>query len=413
MTVTNKGLTITETEPVPIVKDFGTFTTYIREKNPSLARKTHFLTRKTLYEIDQLLSHPLPDNRPQTSEGFYPHLKLFYHLALRGTFFVKTPELTLQQTETFTNYDMLTPTEKYFFLLETFWVDSNWSELLNHPSDFSLIPKARAITGYLARNPSGRILLMKRLDNIRSVIWNIHHFWQYLSFFGLLRIAFVQDPSKKRQLQPASVTITDLGSALFPILHGERNLEQWNIPYNQNETESLIIFPGLSETHCKEEYEPFFKPFQRLFKENLQKTLPRREHKKGTFVFKVSLRKNIWRIIVVSSENTLEDFHDAIQDAFHFDKDHLYAFFMDSVRWSSSSIYGPECDRSPSADQVCIGDLGLHVGQQILYLFDFGDEWNFKVVLLDIKSEPGPSSPVIVEQKGESPEQYPLDDYEL
>ncbi len=44
--------------------------------------------------------------------------------------------------------------------------------------------------------------------------------------------------------------------------------------------------------------------------------LPRqiREHIKGNFVFKVSLGK-VWRTIGISSENTLDDLHLAIQGA--------------------------------------------------------------------------------------------------
>ena len=151
----------------------------------------------------------------------------------------------------------------------------------------------------------------------------------------------------------------------------------------------------------------FFEPFQKFVKGDLQ-TLPRR-YTKGTFTVKVSL-KNCWRTIVVSSEHTLEELHEAIQDAFAFDRDHLYAFFTDGKPWSNAHVYAPEVNEGPFSDQISIGDLGLYPGQLFLYIFDFGDEWQFKIEILDFNSEPGPPTPVILERKGKSPEQYPLHD---
>jgi len=141
----------------------------------------------------------------------------------------------------------------------------------------------------------------------------------------------------------------------------------------------------------------------------LQKTLPRKAKKsvKGTFIFKVSPGKS-WRKIAISSENTLEDLQVAINNAFHFDFDHLYAFFMDGKPWSHNAINAPQCDEGPFADEFKIGELGLSVGQQFLYLFDFGDEWCFWVKLEDIKEgEPESSEPEVIESKGEAPQQYP------
>lgn len=404
---TTKTLKITETEPVPIVKDFSTFTNYIEENNPSLTRKNCFLTRKTLYQIDQLLSNPIPENRPQTAEFFYPHLNLFYHLALQGNLFVRTHKLRLQKTERLHLYEPLTPTEKYFFMLETFWVDVDLGGLLSQPSLLYLIPEAQTIIDYLARTPPGKVISLGDSEDLWGFL-KISSYLQYLSFFGLCQITFVdQDNTKKRKYSFVdSVTITDLGGALLPILQYERDLEEWNIPYIQRETEQLVIFPGLTEDQNEEEYEPFFKPFQELFKGELQRTLPRgREHNEGTFVLKVSLR-DCWRTIVVSSEHSLEEFHNAIQDAFDFDKDHLYAFFMEGKPWSHNCIYAPECDKGPSAARISIGDLGLHADQQFMYIFDFGDEWQFKVEVLEITREPGPPFPVITEKKGKSPKQY-------
>ena len=110
----------------------------------------------------------------------------------------------------------------------------------------------------------------------------------------------------------------------------------------------------------------------------------------------------------MSSNHTLLDLHNAIQHAFQFDDDHLYSFFMDGIPWSDEKFTSPFDNEGPHVDEVKIGELGLDKGQTILYLFDYGDEWRFSVVLETIgQDKPQPKKPRIVETKGESPTQYP------
>ena len=157
-------------------------------------------------------------------------------------------------------------------------------------------------------------------------------------------------------------------------------------------------------------YVPFIEAFRKICVdgESLD-MLPRQMREgmiRGNFVFKVSLGK-IWRIIAISSEDTLHGLHLAIQDAFRFDNDHLYAFYMDNRRFSEYSFEHPYSDDAPSADDAIIGNIDLVVNQQILYLFDFGDEWCFDVKLVEIqKDKPLLSEPKILESKGKAPEQY-------
>ena len=74
---------------------------------------------------------------------------------------------------------------------------------------------------------------------------------------------------------------------------------------------------------------------------------------------------------------------------------------MDGKRWSRERFTFPFEDEGPHVDEPIIGELGLYVGQNILYLFDYGDEWEFRVELEEIRPEaPKPMKPKIVEKKG-------------
>jgi hypothetical protein len=127
----------------------------------------------------------------------------------------------------------------------------------------------------------------------------------------------------------------------------------------------------------------------------------------GTYIFKVSLNRSVWRRIKLSSDHTLLDLHNSIQSAYGFDSDHLYCFCMDGKIRSKMRISSPGIDVGPHVDEVCIGDLGLFTRQVILYLFDFGDMWSFRVKLEEIRTEgTKPGEPDIIDSRGESPEQY-------
>lgn len=105
----------------------------------------------------------------------------------------------------------------------------------------------------------------------------------------------------------------------------------------------------------------------------------------------------------------MEDLHLIIQDAFELNDDHLYCFFMDGKRWSHNSINCTGDDHGPYVTEARIGRLGLEPGQEILYLFDYGDEWFFKVLLEKTTLKgPMPLKPVVTAREGVSPSQYPF-----
>ena len=50
----------------------------------------------------------------------------------------------------------------------------------------------------------------------------------------------------------------------------------------------------------------------------------------SNFIFKVGLsgRKSIWRKIAIKANQTLDDLHEIIYEAFDRDDEHLYSFFL-------------------------------------------------------------------------------------
>lgn len=136
-----------------------------------------------------------------------------------------------------------------------------------------------------------------------------------------------------------------------------------------------------------------------------------------TIIFKVMFkyRKGTWRKIELKATDNLEDLHDAIQDAIEWDNDHLYSFYMDNkfkkhdFDMEYTSPHEPEGRKT--ADKAKVGMFGFSKNQKFAYLFDFGDNNRFEVEVVGFGAvDKSKDYPVVLESKGESPEQYP--DYE-
>ncbi len=68
-----------------------------------------------------------------------------------------------------------------------------------------------------------------------------------------------------------------------------------------------------------------------------------------TYTFHVSLpgTGRTWRKIELRADQTLEELHFAIQDAFEWDADHLYSFFMSGKAWDENTEYALPEDADP------------------------------------------------------------------
>jgi len=333
----------------------------------------------------------------------------------------------LKPTERLRLYEELTPTEKYFFLLETLWVDTDWRELQSYNPSLLNVPR---ILEFLGRQQPGEEIKIKEWGShpLAGLFLGWGYFPLYFSYFGFWRTVPEVNLTPKGRLESfflaESVIPTAFGVALAPILNESRPFLLWNLQLRREffgewkvapgsplskEAVAFLRILGLKEPEPKPG-EPFFLPFVFLFpKGELQRTLPREGIKflDGVYVFKVSLAKDLWRRIEVSADHTLLDLHRAIQEAYRFDDDHLYSFFMDGKAWSRKRFASTYEDEGPYVDEVRIGELGLSPGQKILYLFDYGDEWRFRVELEEIRSEGRkPRKPRIIERRGRAPEQY-------
>jgi hypothetical protein len=132
------------------------------------------------------------------------------------------------------------------------------------------------------------------------------------------------------------------------------------------------------------------------------------------------IKKNrvISRTIQIRGDQTLEDFHNAIFDAFDREDDHMYEFQLGGEGPMDPkarryvlpvSLDDDPGDGKPAGDveHSTIGSLGLKVGEVFGYWFDFGDDWWHQVNVLAIEEQTGRGKfPKVIKKTGDSPPQY-------
>lgn len=131
----------------------------------------------------------------------------------------------------------------------------------------------------------------------------------------------------------------------------------------------------------------------------LKVTLVRGLHSNGDWAANIELDES----------SSLESLHGAIQRAVKFDNDHLYCFFLSRTERSRSRVYFD--DENGLLFSKKVKDMfPLPAKQSLFYLFDWGDEWVFKISPTRKRpKEPatGVRYPRIDSELGTKPSQYP------
>jgi Plasmid pRiA4b ORF-3-like protein len=137
---------------------------------------------------------------------------------------------------------------------------------------------------------------------------------------------------------------------------------------------------------------------------------------RSVFVFEAELLNvsGVSAKVAVAGHEHLTALHDAIQQAFNWENDHLYSFWLDGEFWGDAAaelvIPGAPDTDSRTAD-VPVDELRLKAGARIAYVFDYGDEWRV-MLTLGKRVDGGDARPRVSDQRGTAPPQYPLLDEE-
>jgi hypothetical protein len=157
-------------------------------------------------------------------------------------------------------------------------------------------------------------------------------------------------------------------------------------------------------------FRPYFPEWQTVY------ARPRAEPRKGTHIFKVGLVRwyggwddgSVWRRLAVPPGTSLDQLAGEILSAFKLDDDHLYDFRYRDQRGRNRVYNHPDSDEGPSTLDVAVRETDLALKGEMVFTFDYGDDWQFKVRLERVEAGPCRLRRAqVIESAGKAPPQYP------
>ena len=140
----------------------------------------------------------------------------------------------------------------------------------------------------------------------------------------------------------------------------------------------------------------------------------------GTFIFETKILgyKNLSRTLAVPSNCNLYELAEIILAAYKFNFDHAFGFFSDVTEdnyFESERKYELFTDliqegqdlEPTGADSVkdtLISDVWHAIGDKMMFLFDYGDDWRFEVKLIEFGDKI--PAPTLLKSIGKTPKQY-------
>jgi hypothetical protein len=389
------SLVIDETGSGHILRDFETLSKFIGTDGIRVSGKNKLIPLKLLPQLNALMTRPIEVGLRRPLQKSYPHINGLY-LLLRAAGFARIDGFGSKQTmrideAVLQSWRTLNAFERYFTLFEVWMLRGDPAIIGEHGGTFDTPVTKWAY--FFQRIPDKGLKINGNRDEENFITYIPGYYTlALLELFGLITARHAK-PEKGKGWRISRVDRTLLGEALLGLV----------IPYLTSTDYFRSRISG-EDKSVPGALQPIMKPFFPEWRKTL--VVPQLEFQSGIYVFKVSLG-NCWRRIAIPAQMDLDTLSNSILDAFDFDEDHLYEFSYKNRFGMLEQIYHPGMDALPSADEVRIGDLPLRPGNAMGYLYDFGDNWQFDIMLEKIEpAERKCKNPVLLESYGEAPQQY-------
>lgn len=127
----------------------------------------------------------------------------------------------------------------------------------------------------------------------------------------------------------------------------------------------------------------------------------------------IDAEEDVFRDIEIETDNTFEEFHKAILDAFDFDEGEMASFYLSNENWEKGMEI-PLMQMASKAEggsamimkNTKLGDVVSNPSDKILYVYDFLRMWCFYIELVEVKKDkPSTIYPRVALVFGEAPSQ--------
>lgn len=390
-----KNQTFSNDSPGTLLKDFSAVLSFMGIEGVEVSKSTQAFAAKHLPELNALLSRPLDIQLKRPMQKSYPAINgLYLLLRASGLTYVdigkKQNRLLLNQN-VLASWEALNPIERYFALIDAWWYRGS-EEIIGERTGFG---------GWGCYFYSCIWFFKKTLQDKHSKLEANDfddlryspgfHYLALMELFGFVEITLDTTVSKANwpivKLEP-----TGWGDTLFAYF-SKNPIESDLFEEEEEQPEMLLV--GEIRKHRPDLNNTLLLPESKLLTD-------------ASVIFKVILDKAS-RTLAISSNANLDELAYAILKAFAFDSDHLYEFSYKNVYGLTESISHPYAENEMGlfTSDRRVGDMPLYVGMNLTFLFDFGDNWEFLLVVeaFDPEGKP-PSQPKVIGREGKPPKQY-------
>lgn len=386
--------------PGSVLKDFETLLEFIGNKSIRVSGVNNLLPLKVLPEINSILTKPIQLDLKRPQQKSYPHINSLW-LLLRTTgmgYVVENQEYPLFVIDEKANYlwENMNKTERYFSLLEAWLCRGNEKILGDHNGikNYSIMKcidfykKFSEKELYSAKDSENKKYKMRNQDLLHIAM---------MELFGIIHVEHGL-PLTGKGWHIEKISVTKFGYAVIDTFLNVLDIKTDQNPYvrliNENIEEYFIIWSSLIR--------PYFPEFKKLLE------IHERVFIEGIHLFKILIGKKIWRRIAIPGTMVLDNLSASILESFNFDDDHLYQYIYENRYGETIIIDHPLLQsENPKTNNVRVGDIPLVFGMNMLFLYDFGDHWLFKVELEKIDPEGiTAEKAIVIEKNGKAPKQY-------
>jgi hypothetical protein len=367
--------------PGTLVKDMNTLLEIMETTNLKLTPSKTSISLNLLPALNEKLAVPFQVSLPpKYTSGHFPNLKALF-LLLRASMLTqllpgKEPYITIHEDH-YGQWKKLNPTEQFVWLWESLVLRAH-PEIIGEDGDISrrlsdIMDFGMACLKHDWVNNDG-----KKYARYSPGYSNM----ALMQLFGFIDVLENKTENKERDIR--KISLTSFGRSFFGVFTEIFDDIDWLF-------EPEIIISSIKDNliDAKKTIEP-------------QKQAPQ----KGSFVFDVSLGQCKMKIELPVNDSLDSLFHEII-DSIDFDYDHLYEFRIKNTTGITKEYGHPYLDSCDEyADKVELSALELNTGQEFTLIYDFGDNWQFKIKLTEAHPDSKIKKAKLLEKKGEAPKQY-------
>lgn len=367
-----------------IVENINRVIAHIRNNTILATKNKYYFATKNIKELNEILVNPINIISTRPVQKTYPNVNGIY-LLLRSMgilrFEASKKDIVMKiDEELFKNWKNLNETEQYFTLLELWLIHSSPKDVIEA---FHEIPFV-ALNIFFRENTAPTLKKTIELIDFSSEYYSVALY----EMFGFIEIQEAE-PIKKNKWNIIQIRVKPLIKNILPLITIDKK-DLLSFIFSKPE---LGYFQNKVQSHNKD------------YKNRLK--YPKKITNTGTYRLKISLYK-AYRTIEINSNSTLDDLADAILEQFDFDNDHLYEFRFKNRFGKKINISDASFDESgENIADYYLKDLPLGKFESFKFIFDFGDNWEFDILIENIDNSREIDSVKLIKSHGKAPEQYP------